>query len=169
MSRSKYGIRLTAALHQYNKYNGAVRASKNTCAFSPAVREKYAERAKEYMALTEAQCVEIQEWIDRVEKGCRARKIEAVDVLEACADIEDHLGITKKTLNGCSFAVNLHGQQFPNAYRGQPDATWFTVEYHNGNWYLSSIRRGTARASHTVTAHLTDEAKAAIVKQYQAW
>lgn len=166
---SKYGIRLTAALHQYNKYEDAVHASKNTVAFSPDTREWWAEKAKEYMSLTEDQCVKITEWIDRVEKGCRARKIGAIDVLEACADIEEHLGITKKALNGCSFDVNLHGQQFPNAYRGQPDATWFTVEYHSGNWYLSSVGRGTARASHIVTAHLTEEAKAAIVNRYQKW
>lgn len=167
MSKSKYGIKLTAAVNEYRGYEYARKESKS--GFDPIRQKRYAKLAPIYRSNAIDLCADVTEWIDRAEKGCRARKIEAADVLKACIEIEERLSITKKALNGCSFDVNLHGQQFPNAYRGQPESTWFTLEYHSGNWYLSSVRRGTARVSHCVDAYLTEEAEAAIVNEYRAW
>ena len=78
------------------------------------------------------------------------------------------LGLSKKVLDGCSFAVDLFASKLPNRYKYSTGAmsTVFSFKYHNGNVYITGVTRQQMgqSANRRVRADLTDTAKAAIIE-----
>lgn len=78
------------------------------------------------------------------------------------------LGLSKKALDGCSFAVDLYADKLPKSYKNSTGAmsTVFSFKYHNGNIYITGVTRQQMgqSANRRVRADLTDTAKAAIIE-----
>ena len=78
------------------------------------------------------------------------------------------LGLTKKSLDGCSFTVDIYADKLSNSYKNSMHAmsTVFSFKYHNGKVYITSVTRQQMgqTANRRVRADLTDTAKAAIIE-----
>lgn len=87
--------------------------------------------------------------IQEAEGKASARTVDYDDIVRATQRIEKKLGIPKKYMEGIEYDVDLHAQNFPNAYKYRAESTHFVVEYSKGKWRLVSIGRGyTRRAGH---------------------
>lgn len=78
-----------------------------------------------------------------------ARTITSEDVTKAVAQIEKRLSgmMLKKDWAGAAFCVDVHAQDFPNAYKGRPESTIFTVQRFASGWFVTDIRRGYTRSA----------------------
>lgn len=71
-------------------------------------------------------------------------------------------------MDGVTVAVDLNAQNFPNKYKGTPYSTIFEARYKSGSWRITDIYRAETRAqSKGCTVNLTEEAKAAILANFQ--
>ena len=118
--------------------------------------------------VTEQNLQKIQTAIDAVQDKARVRTIDADDVFDYCERISDiYRMIPKKNLSGSEFSIDNHAQNFPNAYKGIPESTQFTLLYKSGNFYLTDVaRRQTQREYHDITARLSEEARASLLDAY---
>lgn len=104
--------------------------------------------------------------IDDAQRLARTRKTDAQDIIDACESIEHRLGISKKALDGCTARVDVHAQNFPNAYQGITESTQFTVAFTGGKWRLETVLRADVkRSGHRFSITLTDAAKAAVIER----
>ena len=92
-----------------------------------------------------------------------ARTIDAEDIQYAVSStIEKLLAklLSKKDWRGLKFAVDLHAQIFPAAYRGSPESTQFIVERGANAWFVTSICRGSTNGPQgkIIPLNLSDKA-----------
>lgn len=113
--------------------------------------------------------------IDAVE-GSRvsARTLYPHDVQRAVDDIEKRLSgmMLKKDWLGAAFCVDVHAQDFPNAYKGRPESTIFTVQRFASGWFITDIRRGYTRSANNRIAPHRNTLNADAILSYardQAW
>lgn len=107
--------------------------------------------------------------LDEVQRRCSARIITARNICWALARIGGKLDITKKAMDGVTVAVDLNAQNFPGKYKGTPYSTIFEARYKSGSWRITDIYRAETRAqSKGCTVSLTEEAKAAILANFQS-
>lgn len=106
--------------------------------------------------------------LDEAQKQAKVRYIGVSTIENYCERIADiYRMIPKKHLEGCTFTVDHHAQNFPNAYKYRPESTQFDLLYHAGCFWVTDIRRDTTRRNgHEITANLTQAAKDALVKAY---
>lgn len=110
----------------------------------------------------------VADMLQEAQKSARARTISINDIYFAGAEIERKLGITKKALEGTSASVDLHAQNFPNAYNGIPESTIFEIIYERGVWRLVKILRcPTRRERSKYKLVLSDAATAAVIESAQ--
>lgn len=94
---------------------------------------------------------------------CRCLSVEQVK--STVSEVETHLGITKKALEGVEIMADPNAQTFPNAYRYTPQSTYFKAVYRHGTWRLTAVYRArTAWPGRAVEIKLTEAAKAAIIE-----
>ena len=106
--------------------------------------------------------------LDEVQHRFSARIITARDICWALARIDGKLDITKKAMDGVTVSVDLNAQDFPNKYKGTPYSTIFEARYKSGSWRITDIYRAETRGRSKVsTVNLTEEAKAAILANFQ--
>ena len=106
--------------------------------------------------------------LDEVQHRCSARIITSRDICWALARIGVKLDITKKAMDGVTVSVDLNAQNFPGKYKGIPMSTIFEARYKSGSWRITDIYRAETRGqSKGCTVNLTEEAKAAIIANYQ--
>lgn len=108
----------------------------------------------------------IENAINTAEGKAKTRKITAQNIIDTCKKIEQQLFISKTNLKGVSALVNIHRQQFPNAYKGIPESTYFSVIHDGKNWELKEIYRYRCNNKYCQIT-LTDEAKTAIIKKHE--
>ena len=91
----------------------------------------------------------IESLIKEIEGKSTMRTISYTDIVNATQRIEKFLGIPRKYLEGVRYDVDVHAQNFPNAYKYRAESTQFTVEYSKGKWRVDAIMRAyTRRAGH---------------------
>jgi hypothetical protein len=104
---------------------------------------------------------------EAVENGngkCIARLVSTDDVFGITEYITEKYGISKAAMNGCKWEVDLNAQHFPNAYKFQPASTHIYIEFSNGNFKLTDVKRAACwRSEKHYRAELTETAKAAII------
>lgn len=85
----------------------------------------------------------------KVEKGCRARQINSVDVAGSVAIIEQRLAgiLPKSAWQGLRFECDPNCQSFPGAYKGVPLSTRFILERGSSAWFVTRIWRGACGGS----------------------
>lgn len=104
-------------------------------------RAKFQEQLAEIRAQFAAEAEALNAAIAAVE-GPRvsARKIDAADIADDLLEINDYLGITKKSLKGTTVHVDHNAQSFPGAYKGTPESTHFDAEFTTA-WFVTDIVR----------------------------
>lgn len=107
----------------------------------------------------------IEKMIEEAQGQASARLITFSDIVNATAEIESKLGITKKSLEDTSADIDIHAQDFPNSYKYRAESTHFLIEYRGGKWRLNSVIRHYTRGRlHTYQIKLSDTAKAAVLE-----
>lgn len=109
----------------------------------------------------------IEEAIKQAEGRATVRTITAAKLIMTLADVEDKLGISKKSLQGIKVCADLNAQKLPNAYKWRAESTHFTAEYKSGNWVITDIRRDylSQRNTEIEIVH-TDASKAALIERF---
>lgn len=126
--------------------------------------QRYRELASNREKAYRASYKKLENVIDEAEHRCTVRCISVDAICRYLIAVEKRLDITKKAMNGVTVCIDIHAQNFPNAYRGTPESTYFTAEYRNGSWRITDIRRGgTRRSGHGIKITLTEEAQKAVL------
>jgi len=101
--------------------------------------------------------------IKKAEGRATARTITAENLVETLIEIENRLGITKKSMEGIRVVVDYNAQTFPSAYKYRPESTFFVAVYNKG-WKLTDIRRDWTRSpKQAVQIEHTEDSKKAII------
>lgn len=116
--------------------------------------QKLADCRKQFEAEAEALTQAIA---DAEGNRTSARKIDAQDIIDDLIEINDYLGITKKSMKGTTARVDHNAQSFPGAYKGTPESTHFSAEFTT-NWFVTSIGRDTC-TSRKYNIKLSEAAK----------
>ena len=97
----------------------------------------------------------------------RVRNSTHDDVVKLVERIERELerkGLLKKYWTGLRFQCNPYARVFPNAYKGVPAATYFTVERFASGWFLVDVERRECKSNRiTLESVLNEEQKKAIL------
>lgn len=112
----------------------------------------------------------VQEAIDAAQKGARVRKIDHGDIASAILYTEKRLKelhIPKKEWAGLKFEFNPNFQTFPNAYKGIPEATYFTIERRSRDWVIIDISRKTCRNTYSRCVNESDLHE--LIHQFYTW
>lgn len=107
--------------------------------------------------------------LESVQKRCTARTLSVTDIIGICESVENHIGISKKALQGVHFTFT-GAEHFPNAYKYRPESTHFEAEYRSGNWTITAIGRYTCpNERKQVRITLTETAKEAVIDRMSAF
>lgn len=115
--------------------------------------------------INDANKEKISNLLDECQKRCSVRTVTLEEIFDAGNKIQELYGISKKSLEGCKFRVDMNAQRFPGAYKWVPESTIISVIMQGGKWRLNYISRGRT-AIQNVQATLTDEAKQAIIDKH---
>lgn len=115
--------------------------------------------------ISETNKAKIEIAISEAEGRSTCRTITFDDIVKATQKIEKKLGVPKKYLEGVRYDVDIHAQNFPNAYKYRAESTQFIIEYLKGKWRVIVIGRYYTRsAGHDYKCIIMpDETKAAII------
>ena len=109
----------------------------------------------------------LQAELDAVQKTSRVRTISTLGIIRCLTYVEDHLGISKRAMDGIVVEVDDNAQHFPKSYKGRPESTWFRAEYRKGSWRITAIWRGdTEKSGNGYSIRLTETARAALLAKY---
>lgn len=102
-------------------------------------------------------------------KYARERKITYEDITRTIEKIEkryiETLRVSKKSLNGSVFYIDVHAQSFASSYKGVPMSSQFSLLYKDGEFRVVETWRGVCKAPRfRYSARLTDKAKEDLVK-----
>lgn len=104
--------------------------------------------------------------LEDVQARCKARTIDFRDIELALDNVEKKIGIPKCRLDGTTVTVDVHGADFPSAYKYTPESTIFSAANIKGKWYITSIKRSTTRRfNQRVACTLSEAAKSAVVER----
>lgn len=106
--------------------------------------------------------------LEAVQKRCTARTIGLSDICHQLRRVNVTFGISKKAMDGLKVVVDCNAQDFPSAYKYNPESTLFTAHYKNGSWRIASIKRGTPhRLGHNAKIlEMPDATAEALVRKY---
>jgi hypothetical protein len=106
----------------------------------------------------------IAEAVEKANGRGKARLVSTDDVFGITEYITEKYGISKAAMNGCKWEVDLNAQHSPNAYKFQPISTHIYIEFSNGTFKLTDVKRDYCWTSEKhYRAELTETAKAAII------
>lgn len=120
------------------------------------------------MLIRESNKNKIEKMIKDAEGRAKVRTITYNDLLSAIEYVEKKLNICKKDMIGIKADIDLHAQNFPNAYRFRftPESTHFYMERKASGWDLRNVQRCyTRRANHAFWLELPEHTKSAIIER----
>ena len=113
---------------------------------------------------------EIQLQLDKANHLARTRTVDIEDVYDAVYVLERKLeDCTKKSMEGLTVNVDLNSQDFPNAYRGVPMSTQFTLVYEKRSWRFVCAERMRCGVSKCYDVTLTDAMREGLLKQFESF
>ncbi len=102
--------------------------------------------------------------------NARVRNVHHDEVTKMVIRIEKDLtrkGLIKKHWTGLKFQCNPYARVFPNAYKGVPTATYFTVERCPSGWFLVRAERKECRNDFiTLVSELNEEQKQGVLDAF---
>lgn len=102
--------------------------------------------------------------------NARVRNVTHYGVMSFVERIERDLerkGLLKKYWTGLKFRCNPNAERFPNAYKGVPMATYFTVERYPSGWFLVGVERRECKMDFiTLVSGLSEEQKQGVLDAF---
>jgi hypothetical protein len=91
----------------------------------------------------------VETMVDRIERGLERK------------------GLLKKHWTGLRFRCNPNAEKFPNAYKGVPMATYFTVERYPSGWFLVGVERRECKTDFiSLVSGLSEEQKQGVLDAF---
>ena len=120
------------------------------------------------MKINLSSTTKLQDALDKVQEKSRERNITVTDIIGASEEVYKHLNsfLPKKYIKNCTVVCNLNAFTPPNAYKGIPQATCFTLVYSGSGWFVTSITRAPASGTKRFHINLTDEAKLKLAENF---
>lgn len=107
--------------------------------------------------------------LDAVQARAKVRTVTPCEIVEALHDLQKHLDIPKKALEGVKVHFDLNAQAFPSAYKYTPESTHVSAEFKGGSWRVYDISREECRRpSFKFTVTHTDASRAALLQRFTA-
>lgn len=111
---------------------------------------------------------ELRDMINSAEGRSYERCVEALDIVHTCVHLpHDYRNASLKTLEGCSFDIDLNAQSFPKSYRYTPISTHFFLTVEKGKWNLTDVRRMRCTTIKIRTLHMTTALETHLVASYR--
>ena len=102
--------------------------------------------------------------LEKVQCRCLYRKVSFDNLSSIIKDIEDKLDIPKSRMLGVDADVDYNAQDFPRAYKFNPESTHIRIKKVASGWALIDVWRGKCRPStQKYILDLPDDAIMAIV------
>lgn len=113
---------------------------------------------------------EVQSQLDAANHLARTRTVDVDEVYGAVTVLERKFeDCTKKSMEGLTVNVDLNSQDFPNAYRGVPMSTHFTLVYEKRSWRFVSAERSRCGESKRYDVTLTDPMREELLKAFESF
>lgn len=113
---------------------------------------------------------EVQSQLDAANHLARTRTVDIGEVYSAVTVLERKFeDCTKKSMEGLTVNVDLNSQDFPNAYRGVPMSTHFTLVYEKRSWRFVSAERSRCGESKRYDVTLTDPMREELLKAFESF
>lgn len=113
---------------------------------------------------------EVQSQLDAANHLARTRTVDIDEVYSAVTVLERKFeDCTKKSMEGPTVNVDLNSQDFPNAYRGVPMSTHFTLVYEKRSWRFVSAERSRCGESKRYDVTLTDPMREELLKAFESF
>lgn len=113
---------------------------------------------------------EVQSQLDAANHLARTRTVDIDEVYGAVTVLERKFeDCTKKSMEGLTVNVDLNSQDFPNAYRGVPMSTHFTLVYEKRSWRFVSAERSRCGESKRYDVTLTDPMREELLKAFESF
>jgi len=113
---------------------------------------------------------EVQFQLDAANHLARTRTVDIDEVYSAVTVLERKFeDCTKKSLEGLTVNVDLNSQDFPNAYRGVPMSTHFTLVYEKRSWRFVSAERSCCGESERYDVILTDLMREELLEAFESF
>lgn len=113
---------------------------------------------------------EVQSQLDKANHLARTRTVDIDEVYGAASVLEQKFNdCTKKSMEGLTVHVDLNSQDFPNAYRGVPMSTQFTLVYEKRSWRFVSAERSRCGESKRYDVTLTDIMREELLKAFESF
>lgn len=114
--------------------------------------------------------VELQSQLDKANYLARTRTVDIDDVYGAVTVLEKKFeDCTKKSMEGLTVNVDLNSQSFPNAYRGVPMSTHFTLVYEKRSWRFVRAERSRCGEFRRYDVALTNAMRAELLKRFESF
>lgn len=113
---------------------------------------------------------EVQSQLDAANHLARTRTVDIDEVYGAVTVLERKFeNCTKKSMEGLTVNVDLNSQDFPNAYRGVPMSTQFTLVYEKRSWRFVSAERSRCGEFKRYDVTLTDPMREELLKAFESF
>lgn len=113
---------------------------------------------------------EVQSQLDEANHLARTRIVGINDVYDAVYILERKFdGCTKKSMEGLTVNVDWNSQDFPNAYRGVPMSTQFTLVYEKRSWRFVRAERACCGKFDRFFVMLTDAMREELLKRFESF
>ena len=113
---------------------------------------------------------EVQSQLDRANHLARTRVVDIDDVYGAVAILERKFeDCTEKSKEGLTVHVDLNSQAFPNAYRGVPMSTQFTLVYEKRSWRFVRAERLKCGEYKRYDVTLPDAMREELLKSFESF
>lgn len=111
--------------------------------------------------------------INEAQKKCSVRTITVDDIRSSIENIEDFLIrlIPKKNWKGIEIEINLHLNEFPNAYSYAPEGTIVRIKRISTRWKIVDAWRGYCNGNSNkryIISKISDEQKKQITDSIQS-
>lgn len=113
--------------------------------------------------------------LNAVQKRCTARTTYYEDVVDVVDDIQKRLDklMYRKDQVGISAIADPNAQDFPSAYRGEPESTIIIVKRFPSGWFMTGCHRSyCCRSLHKISLKTNPEHEEAIINfvlKYKNW
>lgn len=113
---------------------------------------------------------EVQSQLDAANRLARTRTVDIDEVYGAVTVLERKFeDCTKKSMEGLTVNVDLNSQDFPNAYRGVPMSTHFTLVYEKRSWRFVRAERSRCGEFKRYDVTLTDRMREELLKAFESF
>ena len=113
---------------------------------------------------------EVRSQLDKANHLARTRTVDIDDVYDAVYVLERKFeDCTKKSMEGLTVNVDLNSQDFPNAYRGVPMSTQFTLVYEKRSWRFVCAERSRCGEFKRYDVTLTNAMREELLKRFESF